>query len=50
MGKRRGDIPFRPNDFEINFDPYSYGRGQRFSLNEDDAINSDRYGQWILII
>lgn len=38
MGKSRGDIPFRPNNFDISFDPYSYddrGRG-RFSPLSDD--------------
>ena len=44
-GKTRGDIPFRPNDFDVSFDPYAYGR--RFSSNNDrdrfgpDADNND---------
>ena len=42
LGKSRGDIPFRPNDFDVSFDPYLYRR--RSSYNEDiSSQNADEY-------
>ena len=36
----RGDIPFRPNDFDVSFDPYTYG-GRFSQPKERETFNVD---------
>ena len=48
IGKTRGDIPFRPNNFDISFDPYTYNGGRSRSAPRADIdwpANADRGDQ-----